>query len=236
MLLVEEGTFLMGSDTADSDERPAHIVMLDNFYIDKHEVTNAEYKVCVDSLHCSLPKNTVFYVSPVYRSHPVVFVSWEMAAEYCNWRDARLPTEAEWEKAARGDDNYLYPWGNTFDGHALNFCDVECTYSWADKNYRDRYTMTAPVGIYPDGVSTYGLYDMAGNVAEWVGDWYAKDYYSRSPLANPTGPEEGIYRVLRGGSWYNAKLDVRTFTRSHLRPDVAYNYTGFRCASDPPLP
>ncbi len=234
MLLVDAGTFLMGSDTADSDERPAHMVKLEDFYMDKYEVTNAEYRACVDSLNCSLPKNTVFYISPAYRSHPVVFVSWDMAAEYCAWRDARLPTEAEWEKAARGADSYIYPWGNVFDGNALNFCDVECTYSWADRSYRDRYTMTAPVGTYAKGVSVYGIYDMAGNVAEWVSDWYAKDYYANARLLNPLGPDEGIYRVLRGGSWYNAKLDVRTFTRSHLRPDVAYNYTGFRCAADVP--
>ena len=232
MLLVEAGTFLMGSNTSESDEAPAHILLIDDFYIDKYEVTNADYKVCVDSQNCSLPKNTAFYLSAMDRNHPVVFVSWEMADQYCAWRDARLPTEAEWEKAARGTNNFIYPWGNKFDGGALNFCDMDCTKSWADQSVRDHYTMTAPVGLYPDGVSVYNIFDMAGNATEWVADWYAKDYYSNSPKENPLGPESGTDRVLRGGSWFDRYLGVRTFVRSHLRPNVAYNYTGFRCARD----
>ena len=232
MLLVKAGTFFMGKDTSETDERPAHIVNLDDYYIDKYEVTNADYKVCVDELACDLPKTTTFYVSPTYRNHPVVFVSWENAVAYCEWREARLPTEAEWEKAARGTDAHNYPWGNEFDGDALNFCDVECEYSWADKGARDYYTTTAPVGLFPKGASVYGVLDMAGNIAEWVADWYAEDYYENSPILNPLGPESGTYRVLRGGSWYHRKYDVRTFKRDKLRPNVAYNYTGFRCAAD----
>ncbi len=232
MLLVDKGTFLMGNNKSDADEAPVHILMMDDFYIDKYEVTNADYTNCVDSQNCTLPKNTTFYLSALYSNHPVVFVSWEMANDYCAWRDARLPTEAEWEKAARGTNHFTYPWGNTFDGNALNFCDAECTNSWANKSYRDRYTMTAPIGLYPDGMSAYNVFDMAGNATEWVADWYAADYYLNSPNANPTGPESGVYRVLRGGSWFDRNLDVRTFTRAHLRPNVAYNYTGFRCARD----
>ncbi len=232
MLLVEAGAFLMGKDTSEADEKPAHIVSLDAYYIDKYEVTNAEYKVCVDTLECNLPKTTTFYVDPNYSNHPVVFVSWENATEFCKWRDARLPTEAEWEKAARSANTYNYPWGNTFDGTALNFCDVECDNSWADKRARDYYTTTAPIGLFSAGASAYDILDMAGNAAEWVADWYAEDYYANSPILNPLGPESGVYRVLRGGSWYDRKLDVRTFKRSQLRPNVAYNYTGFRCAVD----
>ncbi len=232
MLLVEAGTFFMGKDVSEVDERPAHIVSLSDYYIDKYEVTNADYKVCVDELACALPKTTTFYVSSLYRNHPVTFVSWENANDFCEWRDARLPTEAEWEKAARGTDAYNYPWGNDFNDEALNFCDVECEYSWADKSARDYYTTTAPVGLFPDGASVYGVLDMAGNTAEWVADWYAEDYYENSPILNPLGPETGLRRVLRGGSWYDRKYDVRTFKRDELRPNVAYNYTGFRCAAD----
>ncbi len=232
MLLVESGTFLMGKDASEVDEKPAHIVSLDDYYIDKYEVTNADYKACVDELGCALPKTTTFYVSSRYRNHPVTFVSWENANSFCEWREARLPTEAEWEKAARGTDAYSYPWGNDFNDESLNFCDVECEYSWADKSARDYYTTTAPVGLFSGGASIYGVLDMAGNTAEWVADWYAEDYYENSPIVNPLGPETGLRRVLRGGSWYDRKYDVRTFKRDELRPNVAYNYTGFRCAAN----
>ena len=232
MMLVKESPFLMGYDAGNDDEKPAHIVSLDAYYIDKHEVTNADYKACVDALACELPKTTTFYVSVLHRNHPVVYVSWEKAIDFCEWRDARLPTEAEWEKAARGTESISYPWGNSFSKSALNYCDLDCEYSWADKSFRDHYTTTAPVGTYPRGESPYGTLDMAGNVAEWVADWYDNDYYKESPQANPFGAETGIYRVLRGGSWYNKKTDVRTFQRSYLRPNVAYNYIGFRCATD----
>lgn len=231
MLLVASGSFLMGSDSGNSDEKPAHIINLADYYIDKYEVTNADYKTCVNEFACKLPKTTVFYISSQYRNHPVVFVSWESAVEFCEWRDARLPTEAEWEKAARGTDGYNYPWGNIFDGNALNYCDMACENTWADKGSRDRYTMTAPIGTYPEGQSLYGIFDMSGNATEWVADWYDRNYYNESPLLNPLGSESGIYRVLRGGSWYDRKTDVRTFQRSFLRPEVAYNYTGFRCAA-----
>ncbi|MCP4158305.1 MAG: formylglycine-generating enzyme family protein, partial [bacterium] len=185
---------------------------------------------CVDALKCQLPKTTTFYLSTLYRNHPAVFVSWEKAVDFCEWRDARLPTEAEWEKAARGTDSAYYPWGTAFNRNAVNFCDSECENLWSDRSAYDRYAMTSPVGTYPEGQSAYEVYDMAGNAAEWVADWYAKDYYADSPIQNPLGPETGIYRVLRGGSWYDRKTDVRTFKRSLLRPEVGYNYIGFRCA------
>ncbi|MCP4141720.1 MAG: SUMF1/EgtB/PvdO family nonheme iron enzyme [Chloroflexi bacterium] len=230
MLLVEAAPFLMGRDTGNNDEKPAHLVNLGDYYIDKYEVSNADYKACVDDFACSLPKPTTFYADARYRSHPAVFVSWEKANEYCEWREARLPTEAEWEKAARGDDSLIYPWGNMFSGSALNFCDAECEYSWKNTGIIDKYSMTAPIGTYPDGESPYGVLDMAGNAAEWVADWYDKDYYENTPRENPQGPEDGTYRVLRGGSWYNRSSEVRTYQRNFLRPNIAYNYTGFRCA------
>ncbi len=233
MVLVEGGVFLMGSDSGGGDEIPAHIANLNTFYIDKYEVTNEDYRACVADSGCELPKNTRYYIQPNHPDHPVVYVTWEMANAYCEWRDARLPTEAEWEKAARGTNSFNYPWGTLFQRNALNYCEQNCEYSWADPLGNDGYTMTAPVGSYEYGISPYGAYDMAGNVAEWVFDWYADDYYRNSDRDNPSGPESGLYRVLRGGSWYNKALDVQTFNRSSLRPNVGYNYTGFRCAASP---
>ncbi len=230
MVLVKEGVFLMGSDRGSSDERPAHIVSLSSFYIDTYEVTNAEYQKCVADLGCELPKNTLYYVSPTFRDHPAVFVTWEMADAYCTWRGARLPTEAEWEKAARGANSNNYPWGTLFSRSALNYCDKNCDSAWADPQGNDGFPLTAPVGSYEKGISPYGVYDMAGNTAEWVADWYDKDYYKTSVRIDPLGPETGLYRVLRGGSWYNRSSDLFTYKRSFLRPNVGYNYTGFRCA------
>ena len=229
MVFVKEGVFLMGSDAGSPDEQPAHSARISSFYIDKYEVTNQDYKACVEDLVCDLPRNTHFYVSPVYRNHPAVFISWDMANAYCTWRGARLPTEAEWEKAARGTDSYNYPWGITFQSNASNYCDQACTYPWSDR-WNDGYTMTSPVGNFPEGVSPYGAYDMAGNVSEWVADWYADDYYTNSERIDPVGPEGGIYRILRGGAWIDTAINLQTYKRTTLRPYIAYNYTGFRCA------
>lgn len=233
MVLVKEGVFLMGSDSGGGDKSPAHIASLSAFYIDKFEVTNQDYKACVDDLGCELPKTTHYYVSPTYSNHPAVYVTWEMANVYCEWRGARLPTEAEWEKAARGTNSFVYPWGMQFRRNTTNYCDAGCEYSNRDLAWNDGYARTAPVGMYPEGVSPYGAYDMAGNVSEWVADWYDADYYKNSILVNPQGPESGLYRVLRGGSWINDATDLQVYVRRHLRPNVGYNYTGFRCALSP---
>ena len=230
MVFVQSGVFLMGSDSGNGDQTPAHIASISDFYIDKYEVTNTDYRLCVADLGCELPRNTRYYVLPSQQDHPVVFITWEMADAYCEWRGARLPTEAEWEKAARGTDSYIYPWGSFFKRSALNYCDLGCEYSWADSSWSDGYAQTAPVGTYPDGVSPYGAFDMAGNVSEWVADWYADDYYQNSVRIDPQGPESGLYRVLRGGSWYDKAADLQVYKRSRLRPNVGYNYTGFRCA------
>jgi formylglycine-generating enzyme required for sulfatase activity len=207
-------------------------VDLDAYYIDKFEATNAQYLACEFDQRCNQPKNTRYYDDPNFSKHPVVFINWDMAANYCAWRGARLPTEAEWEKAARvsGTDMFNYPWGNRFNGTLLNFCDINCTQSGKDRSYNDGFSDTAPVGSYEGGKSPYGAYDMAGNVIEWVADWYDKDYYASSPSNNPQGPDDGTHRVLRGGSWYNNLYYVRTFVRTSLDPMVAYNYVGFRCA------
>ena len=229
MLLVPAGSFYMGSEQGALSEKPIHVVGLDAFYIDTYEVTNAQYKQCVDDLVCDLPTNRRAYLDTRVRDHPVTYVNWDMANAYCAWRGARLPTEAEWEKAARGADLLEYPWGNKFDGNFVNFCDVNCTFDWAEKRYNDGYVSTAPVGSYEDGKSPYGLYDMAGNVLEWVADWYNESYYSDSPRRNPAGPDTGSLRVVRGGSWFNNLNNVRTFWRYYLSPGEEVSYVGFRC-------
>lgn len=230
MVLVPAGSFTMGSEAGEPDERPIHVIGLDDYYIDKYEVTNAQYSKCVNALVCDLPNPTRLYTSTRLANHPLVFVSWDMAETFCEWRGARLPTEAEWEKAARGTGLLSYPWGNKFDGNLLNFCDINCTRTGANRSYNDHHDDTAPVGTYEGGKSPYGVYDMAGNVLEWVADWYARDYYANSPNMDPLGPDSGTYRVLRGGSWINNMDNVRTYVRAFLSPTAAYNYVGFRCA------
>ncbi len=232
MLLVPAGTFKMSCNEGVACVLPAHVVNLDAFYIDKYEVTNAQYLECELEQQCAPPKNPRFYDDKNYRNHPVVFVDWNMAVAYCAWRGARLPTEAEWEKAARGRESFSYPWGNKFDGALLNFCDINCENAGADRNSSDGYGNTAPVGSFAGGVSPYGVYDMAGNVAEWIADWYDENYYAISPSANPLGPESGLYRVLRGGSFLGNRDAVLAYKREFLNPLTAYNYIGFRCVRD----
>ena len=163
----------------------------------------------------------------------MIYTSWEDAKTYCEWRDARLPSEAEWEKAARsGLAGKLYPWGDTFEGTLVNFCDKNCPFSHANTDFDDGYADTAPVGSYAP--NDYGLYDMAGNVCEWVNDWYDSDYYLDSPAENPTGPVSGDYRVLRGDSWNDNGSYVRVAYRYNYGPIDRYNDIGFRCVASAP--
>jgi formylglycine-generating enzyme required for sulfatase activity len=223
MLFVAAGDFTMGSERDKADELPSHTVYLDAFYIDKYEVTNRLYKACVDAQKCDLPRQTFFFPESPSRmyfgnhqfdNYPVIYVDWSMAQAYCEWRGASLPTEAEWEKAARGIQTYLYPWGRGLS------CD--------NANYQNCVTFTREVGSYEEGKSPYGLYDMGGNVLEWVADWYANNYYSRSPRNNPPGPSYGESRVARGGSW--ARSDLRVFHRNYFPPEFTSFDVGFRCA------
>jgi formylglycine-generating enzyme required for sulfatase activity len=231
MVYVPAGEFIMGSDEY-SDEQPVHTVYLDAFYIDKTEVTNAKYQQCVEAGNCRAP-TTCDWGEPTYgdaskADHPVVCVNWNDAQAYCAWAGARLPTEAEWEKAARGTDGRMYPWGNTFDGSRVNFCDRNCESNWKDTGADDGYAQTAPVGSYPQGASPYGALDMAGNVWEWVADWH--DDYASSPESNPKGPASGVYRVERGGSWLEDEASLRAAGRDGDVPDGTNNGVGFRCA------
>ena len=247
-ILIPAGSFQMGCDSNNpaenscnvyvwqTNELPLHTVTLDAYYIDKYEVTNARYQACVDAGGCTAPLSVrsqtrfPYYGTSTYADYPVIDVNWYQANAFCALEGKRLPTEAEWEKAARGSsDTRKYPWGSEFDGSKLNYCDANCEFDWKDAAYNDGYADTAPVGSYPSGASPYGVMDMAGNVWEWVNDWYQWDYYSQSPSANPQGPETGLSRVLRGGSWVNLDFNVRSADRGSDFPGYWNLSIGFRC-------
>ena len=237
MALVPTGPFEMGSEDGGNNQKPVHSVTLDNFYLDQYEVTNARYAECDDAGVCDPPSNNKsytresYYENPEFAEYPVIYVSWHDAQAYCRWRDARLPTEAEWEKAARGGlEGELYPWGNEFDGNRTNFCDSNCEFEWANTDFDDGYAETAPVGSYPAGMSPYRVYDLAGNVWEWTADWY--DLY---PGGDPTASDNfgETFRVLRGGSWTDDSHNLRVANRYNLDPGSAYYDIGFRCARSP---
>jgi len=242
MRLVPAGTFMMGNDNGNDDEKPAHLVDLPDYYIDKYEVTNKQYAACVSGGGCTPPSGTSSYTRPSYYDNsefdefPVINVNWNQANAYCFWAGGELPTEAQWEKAAGWNDleqkKYVYPWGNNFNGSIVNFCDKNCTLDWADKNSDDGFADTSPIMNYPNGVSPYGAYDMGGNVWEWVNDWYSETYYQSSPSSNPLGPDSGEYRVLRGGSWGSGGTDVsvRSAIRTGNVPTNSSDNLGFRCA------
>ena len=242
LVYIPAGEFKMGSTRAEDpqtldEEVPQHIVYLDSFWIDQTEVTNAQYAMCVASGACSKPIDNIsltrssYYDNSLYSNYPVILVSWNQAAAYCAWAGRRLPTEAEWEKAARGPEGRIYPWGTTFDGTLANYCDINCNNDWKDDRYDDGYTDTSPVGDYPDGASFYGVLDMAGNVYEWVADWYGP--YSRIRQPNPTGPPSGTEHIIRGGSWGDDPAHIRSAVRSHIHADNWMNFIGFRCARNP---
>ena len=195
-------------------------MFLDGFYIDKYEVTNAQYKQFMDETGHKAP---MYWDDEGFNqsNQPVVGVIWHDAVAYCKWAGKRLPTEAEWEKAARGVDGRIYPWGNEWDSSKCN-------------SYRgdDGYQYTAPVGRFPAGASPYGVMDMAGNALEWVADWYDSNYYSRSPHQNPKGPDAGIRRVLRGGVWDGNTDFLRCAGRILNAPALTYSGVGFRCSQD----
>ena len=243
MVLIPAGPFEMGSDYV-GNNAPTHIVNLDEFYIDKYEVTNIRYARCVGVGVCDPPSSPPslmhesHYGNTEFDNYPVIVWSWYDALRYCEWRGDRLPTEAEWEKAARGTDGRQYPWGDTFDGSRVNFCDNNCDSQLRDTQSDDGYADTAPVESYQNGISPYGVYNMAGNVAEWVFDWYDEKYYADSPTTNPQGPSSGEYRVVRGGSWASYDSEVQTTYRSwdtywDEPTRTVIGVGGFRCARSP---
>ncbi|HRX00370.1 MAG TPA: SUMF1/EgtB/PvdO family nonheme iron enzyme, partial [Cyclobacteriaceae bacterium] len=218
---IPAGDFNMGStrsdDRASLDEIPQQVIFLDSFLIGRYEITNGQWEQCVRAGICS-PK----YADPSKTDHPVVNLNWFEAQAFCTWIDGRLPTEAEWEKAARGSDARQFPWGDTSPNQDL-------------ANYNGYVGDTTPVGSYPDGVSPYGLYDMAGNAWEWVGDWYQEDYYQSriEGTINPEGPPEGEFRVLRGGNKDIGASGIRVASQDKSFPTNTFNLFGFRCVRSP---
>lgn len=224
MVQIPEGPFTMGSNEGDPDEAPEHQVYLKGFYLDQKEVTQEEYLRFAKMTKRPIPRIEVFDDDQSKVLQPqlaAMSVSWDEAAAYCKWAGKRLPTEAEWEKAGRGESKKRYPWGNEFATNAANVDGSE-----------DGYKYLAPPGSFDAGRSPYGLYDMTGNVAEWVEDSYSEHYYKKSPFRDPKGPENADLKVVRGGSWreteHNARLSKR-FAAKHWRTDVTI---GIRCASD----
>ena len=239
MVYVPAGEFVMGSDDGPPHEAPAHKAFLDAFYIDKYEVTNADYYPfwMADggerSTHTPISYGELTggdwpEIAQTRPNYPAVGVSWADAVAYAAWAGKRLPTEAEWEKAARSADGRLWPWGNLFS-RLIHGVTVHANV-W---NGRDGYDNgLAPVGGYPTGASPYGALDMAGNVWEWVADWYSESYYHRGPSHNPTGPEIGSRRVVRGGSWVNEPQLSRCANHMGRHPGVGTSFIGFRLARD----
>ncbi|MCP4525304.1 MAG: formylglycine-generating enzyme family protein [Aestuariibacter sp.] len=260
---VPAGEFLMGGYAADrraSDrEKPLHIVHVDSYWIDQTEVSNAMFAAFVKDTgyvtdaekegsspvwttdgrqdiqgaawnHPQGPDSNLDGVE----NHPVMHVSWNDAATYCAWAGRRLPTEAEWEKAARGIDGRFYPWGDEFDSSFVNVDDetlidkdmIDC-----DASGCDGYALTAPVGSLEKGASPYGVLNMGGNLIEWTADYYDEFYYAQGVSDNPQGPPEGDRRVIRGGSWLNLSWDVRATRRYGQRPTLHSDKLGFRCAT-----
>ena len=266
MVIVPSGAFFMGTGRSDAlkecqkvnptlncqafyfgDEEPERSISLDyDYYIDQYEVTNERYDACVAAGVCAPPWNfditpgSQYFRNAKYHQYPVVNVTWDAANDYCEWRGGRLPTEVEWEKAARGSaDSRLYPWGNSLDGTTgANFCDTNCSNSWANRNFNDGYAYTSPVGEFSSGASLYGAEDMAGNVSEWVVDIYGPYPGGEADIDSENFGKE---RVRRGGSWYSLGSDTRVSRRDknlpdpHLEdPNSELGKIGFRCVVELP--
>lgn len=238
MVSIPEGFFPMGVPKAARDggvdERPNHEVFVDTFYIDKFEVTNGRYLQFVTETDHRTPQHPSDPSKGIWKGNmmpesvtdlPVINVDWNDATAYCAWAEKRLPTEAEWEKAAKGPNDWRFPWGN-----------IEPTQEHANFNQTWRGEATlVQVGMYEKGKSPYGVYDVAGNVWEWVADWYDAEYYQKSPLRNPKGPKTGSYKAVRSSGWQGETPQVRIFTRIKSLPTDRNNSTGFRCAKNNPL-
>ena len=245
LVRVSAGYFAMGSAEGRADEQPVHQVHLGEFYIDRFEVNNDQYAAFLNAnshntdadghllLDVRDADAQIRYADAEYAplpgtgQRPVAEVSWYGARAYCTWAGLQLPTEAMWEKAARGTDGRIYPWGNDIDRSRANYGKEGCCRG----DDSDGFFASAPIGSYQRGISPYGAYDMGGNVWEWVADWYGENYYAQSPASDPPGPATGISRVLRGGSMSSDPYRLRASDRSGLPPSATYLIVGFRCAA-----
>lgn len=221
---IPSGSFRMGcvpnDENCDEDEKPLHFVVISHgFWMARAQTTVHAYEAFVNAMGQAMPKAPFFNLEWKIRDYPIVRIKWSQAEAFCNWANGRLPTEAEWEYAARGgEEGFIYPSGNFITHNDANYKDT---------SGRDRWNYTSPAGSFPP--NTYGLYDMAGNVWEWVSDWYHKKYYSHSPSKNPPGPSQGYERVIVGGSWFNTSRVLRISDRFKLLPISNSFDLGFRC-------
>jgi formylglycine-generating enzyme required for sulfatase activity len=256
MAFIPGGVFRMGTKdtrggTSYAEELPAHDVEVDGFFMDRYEVTNAQYRQCVTAGQCPAAHyddGTCFSrvtitgwekgeVDSAFQedTKPVICIDWPQAQAYCEFRGKRLPTEAEWEKAAVGPEGYKWAFGNQFDGTRVNYCDKNCRLPGRDTQSNNRYKTTVPVGMYR--AYGYGLYDMSGNVVEWVADWYDPNFYAKpeSRQKNPENRESGGLRVARGGSWATSNAEsLRATFRFRYGPTVRTAFVGVRCVASPP--
>ncbi|MBT3604944.1 MAG: SUMF1/EgtB/PvdO family nonheme iron enzyme [Candidatus Latescibacteria bacterium] len=220
MILIDSGDFLMGDEDGSRDEQPQRTVLLNAYWIDRYPVTNQEYKMFVDVTGHRRPPHWTSGTYPLEQaSHPVTNISWQDAEEYAEWVGKRLPSESEWEKAARGTLGQTYSWGDAFRKDNVNSTND--------------YGGTTPIDQFPGGASPYGVMDMCGNVQEWGSDWYYDDYYKTAPVDNPTGPAGGQYRVCRGGFYAENRMGVRCSQRHYAPPSTMQDHIGFRCARTP---
>lgn len=255
MALVPAGCFMMGSTFQQVDnafeqcerqrgtsqckrewydvETPQTRICFEKpFWIGRYEVTNAQYKECVDDGECSPPSDHIYFNSPEFTDYPVVFVDWFQADTYCKWEGGRLPRENEWEYAARGPDGLFYPWGNAFDPNSLNFCDKNCNFEYRDLSADDGYSQLAPIGSYESGMSWIGALDMVGNAWEWISDIYQAYPYNTNREGEVPAKRSSVM-VLRGGSWINAnQASLRATSRNGNYATNTFEYRGFRCARD----
>jgi formylglycine-generating enzyme required for sulfatase activity len=242
MALIPAGCFEMGDhfNEETSDELPVHNVCISAFAMDLHEVTNAEYKACVDAWVCSAPfdsgsaTRSPYYGNPTYDDFPVIYVDWNQATAYCSWAGKRLPTEAEWEYAARGGlSGKRFPWGDTVSCAEANYLSNTDYFYDTEGSFGVCVGDTTEIGVY--AANGYGLYDMAGNVWEWVNDWFSDTYYQycfdNTIVNDPHGPDSDTSRVLRGGSWLSYPHDLRASGRDPYAPANISSRVGFRCVS-----